>query len=114
MNYRIIATKNFERKLKRLVKKFPSLKNDLKKLEISLYSNPKLGIPIGKNAHKIRLAVKSKAKGKSGGMRVITYLELDLFIDDLTDIYLLSIYDKSETETITNSELITLIENKGF
>ncbi len=112
MNYRIIATRNFERKLKRLVKKFPSLKNDLKKLESNLSVNPKLGIPIGKNAYKIRLAVKSKARGKSGGMRIITYLELDLFIDDLTNIFLLSIYDKSETETIKDSELKILIENR--
>ena len=44
-------------------------------------------------------------------MRLITYIELDLFIDDLTNIYLLSLYDKSETQNITDTELKRLIEN---
>ena len=114
MNCRIIATKNFERKLKRLAKKYLSLKEDIKRLEARLSINPKLGIPIGKNAYKIRLAVKSKGRGKSGGMRVITYIEMDFIIDNLSNIYLLSIYDKSETETISDSEIRSLIENKGF
>jgi mRNA-degrading endonuclease RelE of RelBE toxin-antitoxin system len=110
MNSRIIATKNFEKEVKRLTKKYFSLKSELEALEKKLSVNPFLGTPIGKKAYKIRIAVKSKGKGKSGGMRVITYVELDLFIDELTNIYLLTLYDKSDTETITNSELKTLIE----
>lgn len=113
MNYKVVVTRNFEKQLKRLIKKFPSLKNDLLNLEKQLLKNPKLGVSLGKNAYKVRLAVKSKAKGKSGGMRVISYLELDLIINDLTNIFLLSIYDKSETENISNSELKNLIENKA-
>ncbi|HWA07426.1 MAG TPA: hypothetical protein VG961_12815 [Ignavibacteria bacterium] len=113
MNYKVVVTRNFEKQLKRLIKKFPSLKNDLLNLEKQLLKNPKLGVSLGKNAYKVRLAVKSKAKGKSGGMRVISYLELDLIINDLTNIFLLSIYDKSETENISNSELKNLIESKA-
>lgn len=113
MNYKVVVTRNFEKQLKRLIKKFPSLKNDLLNLEKQLLKNPKLGVSLGKNAYKVRLAVKRKAKGKSGGMRVISYLELDLIINDLTNIFLLSIYDKSETENISNSELKNLIENKA-
>ncbi|MCI0450737.1 MAG: addiction module toxin RelE [Chlorobi bacterium] len=112
MNYRIIATKNFEKQTKRLSKKFPSLKKDLQKFEKDLLANPQMGFSLGKNTYKIRIAVKSKGKGKSGGFRIITYLEIDLFIDELTNIYLLTIYDKSETENITNWELKKLIENK--
>lgn len=112
MNYKVVVTRNFEKQLKRLLKKFPSLKNDLLNLEKQLLKNPKLGVSLGKNAYKVRLAVKSKAKGKSGGMRVISYLELDFIINDLTNIFLLSIYDKSETENISNSELKKLIESK--
>ncbi len=111
MNYKIIVTRNFEKQLKQLLKKFPSLKQDLDKLEQRLINNPHTGIPLGKNAYKIRLAVKSKGKGKRGGMRVITYFELDLLIDELTNIYLLTIYDKSETASITSEELKQLIEN---
>lgn len=110
MNYRIITTSNFRKQLKRLYKKFPSIKTDLAKLESLLLENPKLGTPLGKNAYKVRLSVKSKAKGKRGGFRVITYIELDLIIKDLSNLYLLSIYDKSETESISNSELRRLIE----
>ena len=111
MNYRIIATKIFERQLKRLAKKFPSLKNDLADFHDKLLNNPTMGSSLGKNAYKVRLAVKSKAKGKSGGFRIITHLELDYVITDLTNIFLLSIYDKSETENIRNRELRRLIEN---
>jgi mRNA-degrading endonuclease RelE of RelBE toxin-antitoxin system len=111
MNYRIILTDNFQKEAKRFLKKYPSLKNELAELNNLLLSNPQLGSPIGKNAFKIRLAVKSKGKGKSGGMRVITYLEVDFFIKDMTNIFLLSIYDKSETATISNKELRFLIES---
>ena len=112
MNYRIIATRNFEKQLKRLARKFPSLKNDLINFERQLQKNPKSGVSLGKNAYKVRLAVKSKAKGKSGGLRVITYVELDIIIKDTTNIFLLSIYDKSETDSISNSELKRLIESE--
>lgn len=111
MNYRIIVTRNFEKQLKRLHKKFPSLKQDLEKLGQRLLNNPHTGISLGKNAYKIRLAVKSKGKGKRGGMRIITYLEIDILIDELTNVYLLTIYDKSETASITGEELKQLIEN---
>lgn len=113
MKYRIIATKIFEKQLKRLSKKFPSLKNDLLNLEKLLIENPRCGASLGKNAYKIRLAVKSKAKGKSGGLRVISYLELDYILQDMTNIFLLTIYDKSETGAISNSEITRLIESKN-
>ena len=47
------------------------------------------------------MAISSKNKGKSGGARVITYVKI---VDEV--IYLLSIYDKSETDTITDKELL--------
>ena len=110
MKYNIIATRNFEKEVKKLAKKYFSLKAELAQLEIDLLNNQPVGTPIGRNAYKIRLAVKSKGKGKSGGMRIITYLELDIFIVDLTNIYLLTIYDKSETENISKEELKRLID----
>jgi len=112
MNYNIVASENFQSEAKRLVKKYSSLRNELKTLEKKLLEYPALGTPIGHNAYKIRLAVKSKGKGKSGGLRVITYFELDYIINDLTNIFLLSIYDKSETENITKSDLARHIKNR--
>lgn len=111
MNYKIVATRNFEKELKHLAKKYPSLKNDLQDLNSKLFSNPRLGTPLGNDSYKIRLAVKSKGKGKRGGMRVITYLHLDIIIRSQTNIYLLSIYDKSEIDTISKDEIKLLIES---
>ena len=75
-------------------------------LNKQLLSNPVQGTPLGKNAHKIRLAVRSKGKGKSGGYRVITYLvnqsNQDIFINMLT------LYDKSEEGSITKQHLLAL------
>ena len=66
MNFRIIPTPNFERSAKRLSKKYRSLKNELAELNRLILSNPHAGTPIGKGAYKVRLAVKSKGKGKVG------------------------------------------------
>jgi hypothetical protein len=109
MKCRIYVTRNFEKEAKRLVKKYASLKNELAELNKQLLSNPLQGTPLGRNAYKIRLAVKSKGKGKSGGMRVITLVEVDLVIRDIGNVFLLSIYDKSEVANISSDELKRLI-----
>lgn len=105
MSFNISPTPAFTRELKKLSKKYASLKSDLSKLFISLEQDPTLGQPLGNYCFKIRMAISSKNKGKSGGARVITYVKI---IDET--IYLLSIYDKSETDTITDDELLSRIE----
>jgi mRNA-degrading endonuclease RelE of RelBE toxin-antitoxin system len=77
MSFNVLPLQIFLKELKSLSKKYPSLKNDLKNLESTLSINPKLGTPIGKNCYKIRLAITSKGKGKSGGARIITHLVSD-------------------------------------
>ena len=104
MSFNIIATPKFKRELKRLVKKYPSLKSEFKKLIESLEENPEQGTPIGKNCYKIRLSITSKGKGKSGGARVITHVYVVRQI-----VYLLSIYDKSEQENIPTDLLEILL-----
>ena len=69
MSFNIIATEPFERKLKRLAKKYKSLSSDLSAVINELAENPTLGTPIGKDCYKIRVAIASKGKGKSGGAR---------------------------------------------
>ena len=49
---------------KPLLKKYPSLKQDLVQLEMDLINNPRMGIPLGQDSYKTRLATKSKNKGK--------------------------------------------------
>lgn len=104
MSYNIIASENFKKEAKRLIKKYASLKNELAALETGLGGSPSPGTSIGRNCYKIRLKVKSKGKGKSGGMRVIT-----LVMTLSKNIHLLSIYDKSEKEDIADKELLHLI-----
>lgn len=109
--------KSFKKEAKPLLKKYPSLKEDLLELEGQLILNPRLGTPLGNNAFKIRLSIKSKGKGKSGGARVISYLETELigFVDQLNDeittVNLISIFDKSDADSISDSEIRYLIEN---
>jgi hypothetical protein len=55
-----------------LAKKYPSLKSDFTDFLESLAENPTQGTPLGKDCYKIRMAISSKNKGKSGGARIIT------------------------------------------
>lgn len=105
MSYSIILTYRFEKELKRLAKKFPSLKNEFAELITEIIKNPETGTFISNNCFKIRLAIGSKDKGKSGGARVITYL----YIETET-VYLLTIYDKGEKEELKPNELKDMID----
>lgn len=106
MSYSIISTHRFEKEIKRLAKKFPSLKNEFAELIAGIAENPEAGTYIGNNCYKIRMAIGSKGKGKSGGARVITYL----YIETET-VYLLTIYDKSEKADLKSNELKEMIES---
>ena len=100
MSFKILPDPVFERELKRLAKKYPSIKSDLK-IEINaLMENPTMGKSLGNNCFKIRMAISSKNKGKSGGARLITYVKI---VDET--VYLIAIYDKSESDTISDNEI---------
>lgn len=85
--------------------KYPSLKQEIFQLGNSLMENQKQGKPIGKDFYKVRLQIKSKGKGKSSGGRIITHL----FFCGQT-VFLLSIYDKSENENITEERINELLK----
>jgi len=106
MSYDIAAIPNFKRELKKLAKKFPSLKDDFAQLIEGLAEDPEQGTALGNNCHKIRMAITSKGKGKSGGSRVITYVQISQ-----TTVYMLSIYDKSDKENISDKELKELLKH---
>lgn len=105
MSFNVIATEPFERKLKKLAKKHKSLKTDLAGVFAQLANDPTFGTPLGKDCYKIRVAITSKGKGKSGGARLITYVRI---IKET--VFLIDIYDKSDQSTISNKELKLLIE----
>jgi len=105
MKFEIITIDLFKKQFKKLHKKYKSLKTDIEELANELIENPELGTPLGKDCYKVRLAIKSKGKGKSGGARVITYIKV---IDN--KIYLLTIYDKSERDSISDKELKKILK----
>jgi len=108
-------TKGFLKDLKWLLKKYPSLLSDLEHLNELLILNPQLGTPLGNNAYKIRLAIKSKGKDKSGGARVISHVETELIARvENTVVNLLTIYDKSEIPSISTEKIKGLIKNRRF
>ncbi len=105
MNYKVFTTRKFEKDLKRLVKKFPSLKSEYQRLIERISQVPDSGSFIGNDCYKIRLAISSKGKGKSGGARVISYLYVKS-----ESVYLLSIYDKSEKADLKPNELKEMVD----
>jgi mRNA-degrading endonuclease RelE of RelBE toxin-antitoxin system len=104
MSYNVIPTATFKSHAKRLIKKYPSLKKELVELNTLLCLQPDLGTPLGNNTYKVRLAVKSKGKGKSGGMRIITFK-----IDRNKEVYMLTIYDKADMDTIDDKAIKFII-----
>jgi len=104
MNYKVIPVDKFKKEAKRLIKKYPSLKLELTELAKSLSIKPTQGNALGSDAYKIRVPIKSKGKGKSGGARLITYV-----VTPQKEIYLLTIYDKAEFESIDDKTLRRII-----
>jgi mRNA-degrading endonuclease RelE of RelBE toxin-antitoxin system len=105
MSYRIATIPKFDKQLKKLIKKYPSFKVEFTNFITSLKEDPEQGIPLGNGCYKIRISIASKGKGKSGGARLIT----NLFISERI-IYLISIYDKSEKENLSEKELDDLLK----
>jgi mRNA-degrading endonuclease RelE of RelBE toxin-antitoxin system len=112
----IRISKSFTSQAKPLLKKFKSLSTDLLNLQKELLINPRLGISLGADVYKIRLKISSKGKGKSGGARVISFLQSEIiFVEEFVSeeeiiINLISIYDKSEISTFSEKELKELIK----
>ena len=105
MSYKVDTITLFDKQAKRLSRKYPSLKNDLSDLISILAREPTLGVALGNNFYKIRLAITAKAKGKSGGARVITYVKVMA-----TTVYLSAIYDKSEISSLSDRELKSIFK----
>lgn len=111
-NIEISVSDDFARQAKRFAKKYPSFKKDYKNFLDSIKENPLQGVEIAKNIRKIRMAIGSKGKGKSGGARIITF-------NVLTDIqnghvFFLLIYDKEEDSTVRVNVVKQMVRDMGF
>ena len=112
MNCNITATPRFKKELKRLGKHYKSLKEDYAGLLNSLQANPFQGTDLGKGLRKIRIAITSKGKGKRGGARVIT---LNAVVSEHDGkVYLLLIYDKSETSNVRMEAVKQIVDELGL
>ena len=109
MSYKIVPTPEFVKEAKKLAKKFPKLPWDLEVLQNLLLENPKAGTHLGNNCYKLRLQNTSIKKGKSGGFRIILFL-----IDKDKVIRLLSIYSKTERETISDEEIEKVLKKNNL
>ena len=108
MNYNIKASELFAKLLKRLGKKYHSIKQDYARLIEELHANPTAGVSLGGGVRKVRMAIGSKNRGKSHGARIITYT----YIINETEgvINLIYIYDKEEQESISAEEIERLVK----
>lgn len=106
MSFSVILSNRFKKEAKRLSRKYPSLKDELADLNSTLANKPETGTSLGGDIYKIRIAIKSKGKGKSGGGRVITYV-----VKENKEVYLLTIYDKSELDSVDDKLLKNIIQS---
>ncbi|MBR3471282.1 MAG: addiction module toxin RelE [Prevotella sp.] len=110
MNVSITLEEEFKRQAKHLIKKYRSFREDLVVLQDSLIANPFQGISLGGGVRKVRMAIASKGKGKSGSARVLT---LVVMVSEDADVTLLTIYDKSEIGNVSDEYIKWLVEQHG-
>lgn len=68
MNFKVEVTDKFKKDARHLLKKYPSLKQELAILFDSLADDPKQGKPLGHDCYKIRLAIITKEKENLVGL----------------------------------------------
>ena len=99
MNLEIIRSDYFTKEFKRLAKRYRSLIDDYEAFLDNLRLNPLQGDEIAPHVRKIRMAITSKGRGKSGGDGKI---------------YLLLIYDKADTPNVKMNVIKEIIEELGL
>lgn len=102
------TSSEFDKDVKRLSKKYRHIKEDLIAFMSSFENEHSHATTIRKNIFKARIKNSDKAKGKSGGYRTYYYTISDEFVTFLI------IYDKSETESIDETLLDSIISEINF
>lgn len=112
MSFKIIPTPGFERDFKVLAKRHRSLKRDIACFAESLAADPFQGVELCPGVRKVRMAISSKGRGKSGGARIITYTVV--LSENNGRVYLLAIYDKSDYSTVDVAVVQAMVESLGL
>ncbi len=105
-NLQIIKADTYNKAIKKLKKRFLYIENDIDLFFEQISTLDELGIHLGNNVYKARIANSDKNSGKSGGYRLISYLKI---INN--EIYLLFIYDKSDFENIKENDIDAIVAN---
>lgn len=102
-------TEDFQRDLKRLHKKYRKVRDDVEAFILRLESGETPGDQVqgvGYTVYKERLRSSDLRRGKSGGYRVVYYIET------AEKIILLTIYIKTQKEDISVEEIRRIIEGQ--
>jgi len=106
--FKVITTSPFRKEAEKLKKKYPNIKEDFLDLAIRLKKDPTTGNDnLGRNCFKVRMQITDKGNGESGGARVI----INVIVED-SEVFILSVYDKSNKDTVSEKELDQLIRRK--
>ena len=105
----VSKTDYFERLVSKLSKRYRNIEQDIDIFIDSIEEIKDIGISLGNNLYKARIKNSDKSKGKSGGYRLITYLQLK--DKELTLVY---IYSKSDLGNVKELYLDELIKKTVF
>lgn len=100
-------TLEFKRNLRTLAKKYRHIRDDIAPIIITLQAGELLGdrIPgVGYVIFKVRVPNQDRAKGKSGGYRIIYYMKTAV------DIILVTIYSKTEQADISTAQIRSIVD----
>ena len=103
----VLFTSEFKRSLRRLAKRYRSIRRDVEPLVDQLASGETPGTRgkgVGHVVYKVRVANSDVRRGKSGGYRVIYYVQTP------ERVILVTIYSKSEQGDVSSAVLRQIIE----
>ena len=112
MNYEFRPSPYFIKAAKKLSKRYPSFKDDLEELRRSLEENPYQGVDLGGGLRKVRMTIRSKGRGKSGGARVIT-MDVVISSSDMI-IALVYLYDKADASSVKDEVMRNIVKEMGL
>ena len=112
MSYVISRHQDFDISIKRLCKRYRSMADDYASFLDSLQENPFQGVELSPGIRKIRMAITSKGRGKSGSARVITANAI--VAEHEGNIALLTIYDKADASTVKLNVIKQMARELGF
>ena len=106
----IKVSEEFERQAKRFAKKYKTFVDDFASFLTVIKINPYQGVDLGGGKRKIRMAVAAKGKGKSGGLRIITF-NVEILDGGSVLVNLITIYDKTEISNVSDKYINQIIRN---